>query len=178
MVIWIRTSALSSQKTLSTTLFKRAVLPTTKFMEDIVLYMYIFKNHGDKRIKSFSLKRKIYGQGHQCCSYLGILVATIKSKTIAAQVQSQWPSSKSSSPIHFFALDFREDLSAFSGHFLEAQAEFINTCVRFILDNCNARANEKGVVGPKSVLIIAHSMGGISARGAVFSQKIISKGQY
>ena len=44
--------------------------------------------------------------------------------------------------------------------------------MRFILDNCNARANEKGVVGPKSVLIIAHSMGGISARGAVFAKKL------
>ena len=65
---------------LSTTLFKRAVLPTTKFMEDIVLYMYIFKNHGGKRIKVLAWKRKIYGQGHQCCSYLGILVATIKAK--------------------------------------------------------------------------------------------------
>eukprot|EP00944_MAST-04C_sp_MAST-4C-sp1_P011789 g11789.t1 len=137
-----------------------------------LVYVHIQKPWGQED-KSFSLEKEDIWSGAPVLFVPGHSGSYNQSKTIAAQVQSQLPSSKSSSPIHFFALDFREDLSAFSGHFLEAQAEFINTCVRFILDNCNARANEKGVVGPKSVLIIAHSMGGISARGAVFAKNYL-----
>ena len=59
------------------------------------------------------------------------------------------------------------------GHFLEAQAEFVNNCVRFILNKCIERANEKHVVGPKSVLLVAHSMGGIAARGALFAKNYL-----
>ena len=137
-----------------------------------LVYVHIQKPWGQED-KSFSLEKEDVWSGAPVLFVPGHSGSYNQSKTIAAQVQSQLRSSKSSSPIRFFALDFREDLSAFSGYFLEAQAEFINTCVRFILNKCNARANEKGVVGPKSVLIIAHSMGGISARGAVFAKNYL-----
>ena len=55
---------------------------------------------------------------------------------------------------------------------LEAQAEFVNNCVRFILNKCIERANEKHVVGPK-VLLVAHSMGELRSWGTVLQDNYL-----
>lgn len=59
----------------------------------------------------------------------------------------------------FFTADFNEDFTAFHGRTLLDQSEYLNHAVKFILllyaNNPNA---------PKSVVILAHSMGGIVAR--------------
>ena len=61
--------------------------------------------------------------------------------------------------LDFFAADFNEDFTAFHGRTLLDQAEYLNAAVRFIL---LLYALEKNA--PTSVLILAHSMGGIVAR--------------
>ncbi|ANZ75211.1 BA75_02454T0 [Komagataella pastoris] len=64
-----------------------------------------------------------------------------------------------SSKIDFFTADFNEDLTAFHGRTLLDQAEFLNEAVKFILSLYSAERNP-----PTSVIIVAHSMGGIVAR--------------
>lgn len=61
--------------------------------------------------------------------------------------------------LDFFAADFNEDFTAFHGRTLLDQAEYVNEAVRFILGLYSQQPNP-----PKSVLILAHSMGGIVAR--------------
>ncbi|KAI0462035.1 hypothetical protein LJB42_004640 [Komagataella kurtzmanii] len=64
-----------------------------------------------------------------------------------------------SSKIDFFTADFNEDLTAFHGRTLLDQAEFLNEAVKFILSLYSEQKNP-----PTSVIIVAHSMGGIVAR--------------
>lgn len=59
----------------------------------------------------------------------------------------------------FFGADFNEDYTAFHGRTMLDQAEFLNEAIRFILLLYLSHANP-----PTSVLILAHSMGGIVAR--------------
>lgn len=59
----------------------------------------------------------------------------------------------------FFGADFNEDYTAFHGRTMLDQAEFLNEAIRFIL---LLYANHEHP--PTSVLILAHSMGGIVAR--------------
>ncbi|KAG0148326.1 hypothetical protein CROQUDRAFT_655026 [Cronartium quercuum f. sp. fusiforme G11] len=69
--------------------------------------------------------------------------------------------------LDFFALDFNEDLSAFHGETLLEQAEYANEIIAHILNlYTNSRPiNHSGSIPvPTSVLIVAHSMGGIVAR--------------
>lgn len=61
--------------------------------------------------------------------------------------------------LDFFAADFNEDFTAFHGRTLLDQAEYLNEAVRFILLLYALNKNP-----PSSVLILAHSMGGIVAR--------------
>lgn len=61
----------------------------------------------------------------------------------------------------FFMADFNEDFTAFHGRTLLDQAEYLNDAIRFIL-SLYSRKNNKVV--PKSVIIVAHSMGGIVSR--------------
>ena len=56
-----------------------------------------------------------------------------------------------------FALDFREEGGGLHGAFLESQAEFINISVNYLADNCKY----------SRVLIVAHSIGGLSTRLAL-----------
>ncbi|KAI9020547.1 GPI inositol-deacylase PGAP1-like protein, partial [Hyaloraphidium curvatum] len=62
----------------------------------------------------------------------------------------------------FFALDFREELSAFRGTTLLDQAEYLNDALRFVQGLYLA----VGARVPPTVAIVAHSMGGIVARAA------------
>lgn len=59
----------------------------------------------------------------------------------------------------FFGADFNEDFTAFHGRTMLDQAEFLNDAIRFILLLYLNSPNP-----PTSVLILAHSMGGIVAR--------------
>lgn len=59
----------------------------------------------------------------------------------------------------FFAADFNEDFTAFHGRTLLDQAEYLNEAVRFILLLYAHNASP-----PTSVLILAHSMGGVVSR--------------
>lgn len=59
----------------------------------------------------------------------------------------------------FFGADFNEDYTAFHGRTLVDQAEYLNEAIGFILLLYSNNPNP-----PTSVLILAHSMGGIVAR--------------
>lgn len=61
--------------------------------------------------------------------------------------------------LDFFAADFNEDFTAFHGRTLLDQAEYLNEAIHFIILLYAHTRNP-----PQSVLIIAHSMGGIVAR--------------
>lgn len=61
--------------------------------------------------------------------------------------------------LDFFAADFNEDFTAFHGRTLLDQAEYLNEAVKFILLLYLDKA-----IPPTSVIIVAHSMGGIVAR--------------
>lgn len=68
-------------------------------------------------------------------------------------------SNENAKNIDFFAAEFNEDFTAFHGRTLLDQAEYLNEAVRFIL-----LLYTHTKTPPTSVLIIAHSMGGIVAR--------------
>lgn len=61
--------------------------------------------------------------------------------------------------VDFFGADFNEDFTAFHGRTLLDQAEYLNEAIRFILLLYLSNPDP-----PVSVLILAHSMGGIVAR--------------
>jgi GPI inositol-deacylase len=69
--------------------------------------------------------------------------------------------------LDFFTADFNEDLTAFHGQTLLDQAEYLNDAIAYILSLYHDPAHprrEPGLPDPSSVILIAHSMGGVVAR--------------
>lgn len=66
--------------------------------------------------------------------------------------------------LDFFTLDFNDDFSAFHGQTLLDQSEYLADCIRFILTLYHHERD--GAPDPTSVIVVAHSMGGIVARAA------------
>ena len=66
------------------------------------------------------------------------------------------------------AVDFNEDFSAFHGTTLLEQAEYLNDAVRYILSLYtqlpSSRSRPHPLPDPEAVILVGHSMGGISAR--------------
>lgn len=71
---------------------------------------------------------------------------------------------KDAQNLDFFAADFNEDFTAFHGGTMLDQAEYLNDAIRYILSLYDNPENIQGNTKPKSVIILAHSMGGIVAR--------------
>ncbi|KAI9616290.1 hypothetical protein KEM48_005204 [Puccinia striiformis f. sp. tritici PST-130] len=71
--------------------------------------------------------------------------------------------------LDFFTLDFNDDFSAFHGQTLLDQAEYTNDAIRTILSlyTQSRLVRNSHLPVPTSVLILAHSMGGIVARKSV-----------
>lgn len=69
----------------------------------------------------------------------------------------------------FFAADFNEDFTAFHGRTILDQAEYLNEAIKFILLLYVNNENP-----PKSVIILAHSMGGVVARVMVSLPNYVS----
>lgn len=69
--------------------------------------------------------------------------------------------------LDFFTADFNEDITAFHGQTLLDQAEYLNEATAYILslyhDPRRSRRDAR-LPDPSSVIVIAHSMGGIVAR--------------
>jgi pimeloyl-ACP methyl ester carboxylesterase len=73
-------------------------------------------------------------------------------------------------PLDVFTIDMREDSSAFHADIVRVQAAFFNRCVAAILtlyEAHHARAPSSSSSPPRSVLVIAHSMGGVVTRTAL-----------
>ncbi|CAK7900919.1 GPI inositol-deacylase [[Candida] anglica] len=68
-------------------------------------------------------------------------------------------SNKEASHYDFFTADFNEDFTAFHGRTIVDQAEYLNEAIKFILKLYSSQQNP-----PKSVVLLAHSMGGVVAR--------------
>lgn len=66
--------------------------------------------------------------------------------------------------LDFFTLDFNDDFSAFHGQTLLDQSEYLADCIRYILSLYHHERD--GAPDPTSVIVVAHSMGGIVARAA------------
>jgi GPI inositol-deacylase len=64
-----------------------------------------------------------------------------------------------------FAVDFQEELTGLHGHFVDDQAQFLNDAIRVILKQYKKQSKGKKKA-PESVVIVAHSMGGVVARAA------------
>lgn len=60
----------------------------------------------------------------------------------------------------FFSLDLREEQSILSGNILLDQAEFLNDCLRFLLQEVFRERNLS------SVILVGHSMGGVVSKTA------------
>ncbi|GMM53932.1 Bst1 protein [Maudiozyma humilis] len=66
--------------------------------------------------------------------------------------------------IDFFAADFNEDFTAFHGQTMLDQAEYLNDAIAYILSLYEQSHGKSDKPLPESVIIVAHSMGGIVAR--------------
>ena len=64
----------------------------------------------------------------------------------------------------FFALDFDEELSALSGSVLKDQQDFAVKAIAHILGLYSRKAG-----GPKSVVLVGHSIGGVVAKSVFLS---------
>ncbi|KAH9825207.1 PGAP1-like protein-domain-containing protein [Melampsora americana] len=88
------------------------------------------------------------------------------------------PNFHHSAPNHpgldFFTLDFNEDFTAFHGETLSEQAEFANDLISHILNIYAISRQRSSLPNPTSVLILAHSMGGIVARKMLFMPNYIN----
>lgn len=69
---------------------------------------------------------------------------------------------KGSANLDYFAIDFNEDFSAFHGQTLLDQSEYLADAIRYIL----TLYPKQDRPDPASVIVVAHSMGGIVARAA------------
>ena len=65
--------------------------------------------------------------------------------------------------LDFFTADFNEDFTAFHGQTMLDQAEYLNDAISYIL-SLYEESNSYGMPLPESVIIVAHSMGGIVVR--------------
>lgn len=68
--------------------------------------------------------------------------------------------------LDFFTIDFNDDFSAFHGQTLLDQSEYLADCIRFILSLYHQEREIPNRSDPNSVIVVAHSMGGIVARAA------------
>ncbi|SMN18553.1 similar to Saccharomyces cerevisiae YFL025C BST1 GPI inositol deacylase of the ER that negatively regulates COPII vesicle formation [Maudiozyma saulgeensis] len=66
--------------------------------------------------------------------------------------------------VDFFTADFNEDFTAFHGQTMLDQAEYLNDAIAYILSLYEQSIDGKSYAVPESVIIVAHSMGGIVAR--------------
>ncbi|KDO25225.1 hypothetical protein SPRG_09474 [Saprolegnia parasitica CBS 223.65] len=66
--------------------------------------------------------------------------------------------------IDFFLVDFNEEATGFTGHFMAEQGYFINEAIKAILAQY---AHLDATLRPTSVIVLAHSMGGIAVRTAM-----------
>ncbi len=69
--------------------------------------------------------------------------------------------------LDFFTVDFNEDITAWHGQTLLDQAEYLNEAVAYILSlyhDSRKSTMDSDLPDPSSVIILAHSMGGIVAR--------------
>ena len=71
---------------------------------------------------------------------------------------------ENSQNIDFFAADFNEDFTAFHGQTMLDQAEYLNDAIAYILSLYEKSHKNDNAPLPESVIIVAHSMGGIVAR--------------
>ncbi|GJJ71191.1 GPI inositol-deacylase [Entomortierella parvispora] len=79
-----------------------------------------------------------------------------------------------SRPLDFFTVDLNEEFSAFHGHLLLDQAQYINQAIAFIL-SLYPESGQDGFPRPTSVVLVGHSMGGIVAR-TIFLQNNYQQG--
>ena len=70
---------------------------------------------------------------------------------------------KGGANLDFFAMDFNDDFSAFHGQTLLDQSEYLADAIRYILSLYQTPDERPD---PTSVIVVAHSMGGIVARAA------------
>ncbi|KAG0666302.1 GPI inositol deacylase [Maudiozyma exigua] len=66
--------------------------------------------------------------------------------------------------VDFFTADFNEDFTAFHGQTMLDQAEYLNDAIAYILSLYEQSVDTTVQPLPESVIIVAHSMGGIVAR--------------
>lgn len=66
--------------------------------------------------------------------------------------------------LDFFTLDYNDDFSAFHGQTLLDQSEYLADSIRYILSLYPSTAERPD---PSSVIVVAHSMGGVVARAAI-----------
>ncbi|GAA5974580.1 hypothetical protein JCM5350_001203 [Sporobolomyces pararoseus] len=78
-----------------------------------------------------------------------------------------------STSLDFFTLDFNDDFSAFHGQTLFDQAEYTADAIRYILDLYRAQ-DQPNTPAPTSLVVVAHSMGGIVARAAFLDPHYVS----
>ena len=70
---------------------------------------------------------------------------------------------KGGASLDFFAMDFNDDFSAFHGQTLLDQSEYLADAIRYILSLYQTPDERPD---PTSVIVVAHSMGGIVSRAA------------
>ena len=93
-----------------------------------------------------------------------------QSKASAAQaIVERLSAAEHSVRLNYFALDFLEVPSGIDASLIYTQARCINRAIRTILSNYRVQHKELDESSlPSSVLVLAHSMGGIAARAAPF----------
>ena len=88
-----------------------------KFTVDIDLFMYTKKEWGKENDKVFDLNDEDIWSGAPVLFIPGHAGSYNQSKTLAASSFTNELEEGGNMTHRFFALDFREDLSAFNGHF-------------------------------------------------------------
>jgi hypothetical protein len=124
---------------------------------------------------------EIWNQGAPVLFIPGHAGSYNQTKASAAQAAAEAKSLHGGTKLNFFAVDTLEVPSGLAAELLWSQADFINRCIHTILDNYSKKKKRRGggggggesgakynrhYVTPTSVVILAHSMGGMAARAA------------
>ncbi|KYR01814.1 hypothetical protein DLAC_01827 [Tieghemostelium lacteum] len=67
--------------------------------------------------------------------------------------------------LDMFTVDFEEELSAFGGDLMYSETEYVNECIKVILNLYQTNSDLE--YKPTSIILVAHSMGGVVARMSV-----------
>ncbi len=132
--------------------------------------VYVPGNAGSfKQVRSFGSEG--YRGFHGASEHDSSLLAGGMSGSVIGELMGLGAEGNKRNSFDFWAVDFREELSGISGVLMEKQSEYLVDAIHHVLSLYNSTFDPR-VARARSVVLVAHSMGGVVAMGAAGHSKL------